>query len=51
VRYDVKVVVYRDISLDAVKLAFPVVSAEKKDSRYVSYSAARDYFHSVITQL
>lgn len=44
VTYNVKVVVYKDVSLDAVKKAFPVIAKIKQDYRYVSYLEARNYF-------
>ena len=38
--YNIKVVVYRDVTLDKVKELFPVNEQEKKDYRYVSYNDA-----------
>ena len=51
VTYNVKVVVYRDISLKTVKHAFPVIPEEKQDYRYVSYEEASEYFDQTIAEL
>ena len=40
-RDDIKVVVYRNISLDEVKRMYPVIK-EKQDYRYLEYQAALD---------
>lgn len=39
-KFDIKVVVYRDMKLDSVKAMFPVNKDEKKDFRYVRYQVA-----------
>lgn len=44
VTYDVKVVVYRNIDLEKVKNAFPVIPKIKQDYRYVAYEDASKYF-------
>lgn len=49
VTYDVKVVVYRGVSLADVERAFPVNPALKQDYRYVEYTKADLYFTKVIT--
>lgn len=51
VTYDVKVVVYRDVSLDVVKASFPVIPEKKQDYRYVAYEDAVTYFDNTIEQL
>lgn len=51
VKYNVQVVVYRDIVLDRVKLSFPVIPEEKQDYRYVEYEKASVYFEETIAQL
>lgn len=48
--YDVKVVVYRGIDRDAVAAAYPVVSAEQKDYRYVTFDAALAYLDREIAK-
>ncbi len=51
VAYDVKVVVYRNISIDIVKTSFPVIPEKKQDYRYVAYEDAVVYFDETIQQL
>jgi hypothetical protein len=41
---DVKVVVYRNVSLEKVKEMYPVIK-EKQDYRYIDYSTAMDYLN------
>jgi len=41
--YDIKVVVYKNTSLEYVKKNYPVVPKEEKDYRYVQYSEAIKY--------
>jgi hypothetical protein len=36
-KYDIKIVVYRDIPLKKIKSIFPVNEEEKKDFRYIEY--------------
>ncbi len=43
-KFDIKVVVYRNMNLDAVKLAFPIDKNQKKDFRYVEYKIAIQWF-------
>jgi hypothetical protein len=42
--FDIKVVVYRNISLDEVKKMYPVIT-QKQDYRYVEYKPALDLLH------
>jgi len=48
VNYDVKVVVYRDISLEKVKKLYPVDPYQKQDYRYIEYGEARAYLSETI---
>ena len=41
--YDIKVAIYRDISLQEVKERYPVVQETKQDYRYIKYSVALSY--------
>jgi hypothetical protein len=43
-KFDIKVVVYRNMNLDAVKLTFPVNKNQKKDFRYVEYKVAMQWY-------
>lgn len=47
-QYDVKVVVYKNISLAKVKKAYPVIKEKSQDYRYVEYAVALKYFDKVI---
>lgn len=47
-KFDIKVVVYRNMSLDAVKAAFPVDKSKKQDYRYVEYQAAMKWYDKQI---
>ena len=49
--YDIKVVVYRDISLQKIKSIFPVVEAAKKDYRYIEYNEALKYLDRNISEV
>lgn len=40
IEYDIKVVVYRDISLEEIEKKFPVIPEKKQDYRYIEYEAA-----------
>lgn len=51
VKYDVKVVVYRNTALESVRLSFPIVPEKKQDYRYVTYDDARKYFNETISEL
>jgi hypothetical protein len=48
--YDIKVVVYRNIGLDAVKKKYPVVPEQLKDYRYAEYSKAVSYLDRLIEE-
>lgn len=48
--YDIKVVVYRNISLDEVKKKYPVVPEQLKDYRYAEYSKAVSYLDRLIEE-
>ena len=50
VAYDVKVVVYRNIDIEAVKQAFPVVPNLKQDYRYIKYKDAAEYFSNKLSE-
>jgi hypothetical protein len=43
-KFDIKVVVYRNMNLDVVKLTFPVNKNQKKDFRYVEYKVAMQWY-------
>lgn len=49
--YDIKVVVYRDISLKEIQSVFPVVEAAKKDFRYIEYTEAIKYLDRNIDEV
>jgi len=49
-KYDVKVVVYRDIALEAVQKKYPVSEPQQKDYRYVRYSEALKYLDQKIEE-
>jgi len=49
-KYDIKVVVYRNIPLEAVKERFPVVKEQKKDYRYLAYDKALEYLDKNIKE-
>jgi hypothetical protein len=49
-KYDIKVVVYRDVPLDEVKQKYPVIKEELKDFRYVPYDEAIQYLDDMIQQ-
>jgi hypothetical protein len=46
----VNVVVYRDVSLDAVQAAYPVIPEKNQDYRYLEYKQALDYLNSLIAE-
>ena len=50
-KYDVKVIVYRDVSLLDVKNNYPVSSNLNIDYRYIHYSDAVIYFNDNITEV
>lgn len=47
--YDVKVVVYRNVTLGYVKNKFPVIPEKEKDYRYLEYEAALEYLNEKIS--
>ncbi len=49
--YDIKVVVYRDMSLQEIESIFPVVKAAKKDFRYIEYNEAIKYLNRNIDEV
>lgn len=49
-KYDVKVVVYRNVSLGYVKNLYPVISEQNKDYRYLEYDAALIYLDGKIEE-
>ena len=49
-RYDIKIVVYRDIPLHQVKEAYPVLKEKKQDYRYLSYAKAMAYLNGQIQE-
>lgn len=51
VSFDIKVVVYRGVSLEKVKNAFPVIPEQKQDYRYVEYAKAAKYFTDTINDM
>lgn len=51
VSFDIKVVVYRGVSLELVKRSFPVIPEQKQDYRYVEYGMAVSYFTDTLNEL
>jgi hypothetical protein len=49
-KYDITVVVYKDVPLDSVKQKYPVVEKESKDYRYVTYDDAIHYLDNMIQE-
>lgn len=49
-RCDIKVVVYRDVPLERVKLMFPVRKEKNQDFRYLEYSKALEYLDKGIKE-
>lgn len=47
-RYDIKVVVYRGIPLEKVRLMYPVLKEKSWDFRYIEYSKAIEYLEKGI---
>jgi len=46
--YDIRVVVYKDISLDKVKKLYPTIKKKKQDYRYLKYADAIKYLNKHI---
>ena len=49
-RYDIKVVVYRDISLEQVQGQLPVDEEKRQDFRYLTYAQAISYLDETIRE-
>lgn len=49
-KYNVKVVVYKSVSLQEVKRSYPVLPEKQQDYRYVEYRAALDYLDKLIIE-
>ena len=49
-RYDVKVVVYKDVDLAAVQDLYPLDTGSNRDFRYVAYQKAVDYLERAIAE-
>ncbi|HNV69722.1 MAG TPA: hypothetical protein PKO06_08500 [Candidatus Ozemobacteraceae bacterium] len=49
-RYDVEVVVYRDVDVRVVRKLYPVSQRESKDYRYVSFQKALRYLDDTIRE-
>ncbi len=50
IQYDIKVIVYRNISLPAVKKRYPVLPKKKKDYRYVEYLKVTKWIDRMIKE-
>jgi hypothetical protein len=50
-KYDIKVVVYRDMTLTQIKSLYPVDRAKRKDFRYFEYDDSIKYLNERITEL
>lgn len=48
---NIKVVVYRDISLKKVEANYPVIAEKNQDYRYINYTAAMDYLNTHIQDM
>ena len=48
---DIKVVVYTDMSLDEIKLLFPINRTKKKDFRYLQYNDSLKYLENNIQEM
>ena len=49
-KYDVKVVVYRDISLEEIKKNYPINQKKNRDYRYFEYSKALSFLDKNIKE-
>jgi hypothetical protein len=49
-KYDIKVVVYRNVELKDVQKTYPVDAEREQDYRYVAYAAALDYLDQLIAE-
>ena len=50
-KYDIKVVVYRDISLNEIESLLPVSKAKKRDFRYIEYHDSIKYLNRNIDKV
>jgi hypothetical protein len=46
--YDIKVIVYKDISLDEIKKLYPTIKDKEQDYRYLKYDDAIKYLNKHI---
>jgi hypothetical protein len=51
IKFDIKVVIYRNIDLELIKTKFPVLPHKKQDYRYVEYEAAVSFLDYEISAL
>ncbi len=49
-KYDIKVIVYKNLSLEQVKQLYPVTPEEHLDYRYVKYATATEYLDRLLSQ-
>lgn len=49
-KYDIRVIIYRGISLANIKRLYPVIEEKKQDFRYLKYSKAIDYLNDNIKE-
>jgi len=49
-KYDIKIVIFRDIQLVEVKKKFPVIKEKKQDYRYLKYKTAIEYLDKNIEE-
>ena len=47
-KYDIKIVVYKNIELQEVKKCYPVVASKRQDYRYLAYPKALKYLNEHI---
>jgi hypothetical protein len=50
-KYDIKVIVYKDIDLEEVQKLYPVDKDKKQDYRYVAYDKALEYLDQQMQQI
>ena len=48
--YDIRVIVYKDISLESLKKDYPINRDQKIDFRYLSYDGSIEYLDSLIEE-
>lgn len=49
-KYDIKVIVYRNVSLDTIKEKYPVIPEKQQDYRYLEYNKAIEYLDKHIEE-